>query len=335
MWDQCLIAVAGVLLSASAASGQAVYEWIGSYGTGSNDGTQFSDGANWAGGVAPPIDGDYILRHGFGGDQSGYATYLDWFQQSGYRSSGEAARIDGLVASGNVQLEGAFLLSGANVTGGLTVPIQTYAGFYTDGFNGPSTTSSTVGFDSIDGELDFSSNALSTPGPLDLSNGQLSLRGIPIAIEQDTVVVSRYEGDLILGDWRLDGFPAYNPGVNERLDVTGLLNLEQSNLVDAPLGRGLDLRIDEVITDDDVPAYFTLASYGNRVGSLPESSLGWSIESWSSDPDFSYEYRSGVGQIVYTSGENAGPGEIRVLTPEPATLGFGLIAAGVLMVRRR
>ena len=327
------IAASLTLACTSVAWGQGppVYEWVGTY-PGTNSGnSNFFNNANWAGGTAPPTDGDYILRHGFAGDGSGYADYLSAFQRTGRRSSGFSAQIDGLVASGRVVLDGPFLLSGADVTGELVIPEQTYAGFYTDGFNGPSMSPSAVQVGTIDGELDFSSSALTTPGPLDVSSGELSLRGIPIAIEEDTVVAATFDGDLTLGQWRLAGFPIYNPGVNERLDVGGTLDLTEANVT-----GGVGYYVEAVLPDDEVPAYFTIASYDNRLGALPQSELLFQIESWSTPSGAGDNvYRSGLGQIVYTSGENAGPGEIRVLTPEPATLGLGAIAAGVLLVRRR
>lgn len=146
-----------------------------------------------------------------------------------------------------------------------------------------------------------------TAGVVDLGRNDLTLGG-PIAGEL------AIDGDVALGGWMIYGVGFDPYPYADRLSVTGTLDLTRSHVLDGsfvgfvpPFGL-------------PNPAYLVLASYGERVGSLDRSTIAV----------------DGYGQslIIYTSPENAGPGEIRVLLPEPSII-VTVAAAGLLVRRRR
>ena len=144
-------------------------------------------------------------------------------------------------------------------------------------------------------------------------------------------------GDVTLNEWQIDGrggfgdvSPFLLPLPIDRLDVGGVLDLTGATLTVPQPASNPQVEWDGVTP---LPAYFTLATYGSRVGALAQGTLPITIFLPDPSPPFPNDRIQIAGRIVYTSGENAGPGEIRVLIPEPSTA--GLLAAGLGLLRRR
>ena len=238
--------------------------------------------------------------------------------------------IIGLHGSGSLTAPDAALLFNLGYEGVVNVPAGSYLGVYSFQFqNTPPAGPSQVRLGRVEGVVDFQGEVRLLGGSADLSGATLNLLGIPQAPEVDAATHARLEGDVKLGAWFVGGSSiGYPDFTTDRLDVTGTLDLtEASFTANSYLFTG-----GHTITADDVPDYLTIATYGNRVGELDQHSLRTIIQNFGDQP---YPiFFIGDAPIVYTSGENAGPGEIRVMIPEPTAGGLAL-AAGVSLLRRR
>ena len=229
------------------------------------------------------------------------------------------------------------ILTASDLAGAFDVPAGAYLGAYETYFldqTGPSAFDVADGFA---GTLDVSGTmTVSGDGLLDLAGGTLDLKGIPVAIENDTLSAGTVVGDVRLGQWRVGGYPEYAPPLSlDRLDVTGELDLTQAIITPSrPFSPTLDVY---AASPDpaDVPAFLTLATYGSRVGAFANDALAVSFGFENDDDGGGIGFFDGLAPIVYTSGENAGSGEVRLMLPEPAAAAtFALAAAGLLLRRR-
>ena len=197
---------------------------------------------------------------------------------------------------------------------------------------------SSVVLDAVDvaGTLDARLIGLGGSGTLDASGGLLALGSavntLGIAFSSRMTV----DGNLRLGDWANGGAearddPLGNPDPFERVDVSGTLDLTAARLLYDPVRVYYDSAAD--VFDPPLPPptladSFVIVTYGNRVGAFPRDRLDVLLDDGVDFADILVP-----GRIVYTSGENDGPGEVLVVLPEPATATPAL--AGCLLLGRR
>ena len=246
----------------------------------------------------------------------------------------EPAVLANVTAEGDVTLtpQTGLMLVNSSVIGRVAVPAGASLAAY-DAFIPPIAGPVTLDVaDGFAGTLDLSGTiVVGGDATLDLSGGRLLLAGEPHSLSFDVPTQATVAGDVRLGEWILDGwgFDGFGP-IFDRLDVTGDLDLTAATIVTRLDGI---YDVDLSFSTPDLPPFITLASYGGRLGAFPDSSLNV-LATLNAGLDFGTLF-DGPAPIVYTSGENAGPGEVRLLLPEPAAAGVALLAAGVLLLRRR
>ena len=129
-----------------------------------------------------------------------------------------------------------------------------------------------------------------------------------------------FTGDMRLGRWVLQAVNFGNDLYGDRIDVGGTLDLRNSDVDELAYFSFASLAR---------PDYFVLATYGNRIGTLDISTLSIGSTNLSGPSGLTGEF-----PIIYTSAENSGPGEIRVMLPEPSSL-LTLTACALLARRCR
>jgi hypothetical protein len=169
-----------------------------------------------------------------------------------------------------------------------------------------------------DGLIDIGGTVVG-PKTIDLSRGTLDIGRADSTLGSPQWGRLTVTGDLKLGQWHVGGMGGVLQ-YNDQLVVGGTLDCTAADLTATSV-------IDAWPTPAyPLPAYLVLATYGNRIGQLDATTIDM-ISSFV--PPGYY----GTFPIVYTSAANAGPGEIRVLLPEPSI--FLTVAAAGLLVRRR
>ena len=194
-----------------------------------------------------------------------------------------------------------------------------------DGFPAPAT------FDVVEvlGTIDAGLLDLNGTGTVDASAGLIA-RGSAVNT-LGSAISSRMavDGNLILGDWANGGAESgfgFGAPLAERIDVTGTLDLTQANL----LYDGITAEIyGDEFPPADLPDSFVLASYGTRIGTFPQTTFDLNLFDGLFGDSLTIP-----GTILYTSGENAGPGQVIVALPEPAAAGL-LGGIGFLALTRR
>lgn len=137
--------------------------------------------------------------------------------------------------------------------------------------------------------------------PADLTLGTLELGSNQFLPDGPGSGTLSIDGDLKLGAWKIQGYSIYPTGDEiDRINVTGQLDLTQATITSDSIAYALGA--------DPNATHVVIGSYGNRIGSFPETSIQYGY--WGDQFD---------ATIVYTSGENAGPGEIWIVLPEPTT----------------
>ena len=251
-------------------------------------------------------------------------------------SASSLGRVTG-AADATVTVDGGVFLIAPQLAAGVRVPADSFLGVYaydsTELITGGLTAS--IGPAAVDGLFDVHTIlGVAGGGPLDLGGGTLRLHGIPWSLEQDTASAGRVEGDVRLGEWQVGGDPTYaRPLVIDRLEVTGELDLTAAFITE---GIGSGAGVDVLAPSDDpadVPPFLTLATYGSRVGTFANDALP--VWVGFEGLDGHVNLFDADAPIVYTSGENDGPGEVRLLIPEPAAATLALAAAGLLLRRGR
>lgn len=185
----------------------------------------------------------------------------------------------------------------------------------------------------VDGIVTGGDFDLGGTGTMDTTGGVLALgtgaNTLGIAFSRGLSV----NGNLLLGEWANGGGsgsldPFNGPSPFERIEVSATLDLTQSNLLYDSVGVDWDPwaspGLPSLVEDS-----YVIATYGNRLGELPQERLDLAIGK---------EGFGGFtipGHIVYTSDENSGPGEILVLLPEPGSVGIATVVGGLAMRRRR
>ncbi len=231
----------------------------------------------------------------------------------------EALLVGQLTIDGNVQF--------VNLDGGGSIAVTEGSALH-----GPESGDLLLTSMQLDGTLTGGSFNLGGTGVLDATNGLLALGSsvntLGVAFSGDLEV----DGDLILGDWAnggAEGLPPVN-GANpyERIDVTGTLDLTKASLLYDEVFVSYDPLVSPNLPNV-VQSSYVIATYGNRIGAFDQEHL---------DLIFGYTQLDGrriSGKIVYTSGENDGPGEVRVVLPEPASAGLAMLFSGIALRWRR
>lgn len=217
-----------------------------------------------------------------------------------------------VIGSGSATFDGAWRVDGLAITGDVHVLPTGSLSAYADNH----------AFRSIraDGLIDMPGTlAVSAGNVVDFSRGTLDLGRNDSTLGSPVAQRLTIQGDLKLGKWQISGTGQLDM-LADRIDVTGTLDLIQSDLLETS-------QIDYfAFPPAQPPPYIVLATYGNRVGSLDSNTIDLIA---SVSPGY-----YGTFPIIYTSAENAGPGEIRVVLPEPSIL-VTVAAAGLLVRRRR
>lgn len=231
----------------------------------------------------------------------------------------------GLTGSGSLLVEGRVALYDGWAGPITTAPGSTLA-MFDPTFGGPSAAPRPTAL-TVNGRLESSRVRLAPGGVADLRGGVVdTTNDFPSALPSSYPGSVTIEGDARLGAWFNDGANTFfGAPAPDGLSVTGTLDL-----TDATLYAGLSWEM-RSYAGDVLPAHVTLATYGNRVGAF---NAGTSASIFVRDhptPSTTVILANGLFPIVYTSGENAGPGEVRIALPEPGALlacvgvaGFGL-----------
>ncbi len=224
------------------------------------------------------------------------------------------ATVQGLNGAGRIRIQGGwhFYLNG--FTGDVVVESDGAASIV-GSLNAPASPIKSL---RVNGLVDLAEHFRLADGVVaDLTQGVLDLGRLDNTAALNSAGRLILDGSLALGDWVIAGRQANS--VNDRIDVTGALDLTQSHVLPQPTVRVWSANHE----------YLVLAKYGNRIGSLDVSNVRIELDSGYGVP---YPL-VGNFPIIYTSAENAGPGEIRVVLPEPSI--FVTVAISALLVRRR
>ena len=242
-----------------------------------------------------------------------------------------------LASSPNTYPQASLFLSNPDLTGQIRAGEGSYLGIYGG--------DSRIGGIQSSGIVDLAGRITPAGGSLDLRGATLDLLGIPFSPEIDARSGVVVDGDLKLGRWHTGGYEYYTePYAVDFVEVTGTLDLREASigtaggLFESAGGWPLPLLSRPGDTDPSaLPAYITIARYGNRLGQFAEETLPVivPIDYFNVPPELLPELLfEGEAMIVYTSSVNAGPGEVRIVLPEPAG-GLMLVGLVALLGRRR
>ena len=247
--------------------------------------------------------------------------------------AGAALQFQDLEFAGDLTIDGHVRIDGLSGFGTIRVA-EGAALHYWPGLS-PELPLTLFGMD-VDGTLDAYQVDLGGTGTIDATDGLIALGSGVNTIGSATSGSMRVRGNLKLGRWANGGAESRFDQPAERIDVTGELDLTEAELLYDFATIWYDSGADWLDPPDGfdppflptIPESFVLATYGNRVGRFESESFGLFFDDYTNFHDILVP-----GRIVYTSGENAGPGEIRVVLPEP---GVGLLVwPGVLALMRR
>jgi hypothetical protein len=198
---------------------------------------------------------------------------------------------------GGLNVNGALILSGN----------QTYTGATTvKGRLCWEATSSGLGDIDVTGEAFVAGTVGLAPGKRIRVSGNFEPGGGGLKYDPGSAIIN---GDLILdAKYAWEAYPSASSSFADQLAVSGLLDLSGANAFQdfyaAFFGRKL------------VPGSYLVATYGNRIGEF---------DSFTAQPG---------AQLVYTSLENSGAGQILLIVPEPTGLSVVAFALAGLSIRK-
>jgi hypothetical protein len=233
-----------------------------------------------------------------------------------------AAHFDNIDAGGDLAVSGSVRVFRLQHAGTLTVAAQSLLVL-----RGAPAELAPRGSIVVNGGLDLVGDFRFAPGArLDLSNGVLDQGRNDNTLGVPTTGSARIDGDVRLGQWFVGGVGSFGMSPyppNDQLLITGELDLSTASLHPDSYGWA------DISPAVPLPPYLVLASYGSRLGSFSQTTLPVSIRDWTTGVSRFFD-----APIVYTSAPGAGPGEIRLLLPEP-TAASSLALAALLLLRGR